>query len=74
MTPATVHRLDAAIADAMRGEERVLWEGRFWGGSDQRIIGYGEYTYKGRSGRSGTWFVVGLARQKELHHRLRQRR
>jgi Domain of unknown function (DU1801) len=56
--------LDARIAEAMAGEERVLWEGKFWGGSDQRIIGYGEYTYKGRSGRSGTWFVVGLAAQK----------
>ena len=56
--------LDAVIADAMRGEERVLWEGKFWGGSEQRIIGYGAYTYVGRSGSSGEWFVVGLAAQK----------
>ena len=33
--------LDAAIVSAMPGEERVLWEGKFWGGTDQRIIGYG---------------------------------
>jgi hypothetical protein len=59
-----VATLDATIARAMPGEERVLWEGRFWGGSDQRIIGYGAYTYLGRSGASGEWFVVGLAVQK----------
>jgi Domain of unknown function (DU1801) len=57
--------LDAAIVRAMPGEERVLWEGRFWGGSDQQIIGYGAYTYVGRSGASGDWFVVGLAVQKK---------
>jgi hypothetical protein len=56
--------LGAAISGAMAGEERVLWEGTFWGGSQQRIIGYGSYRYKGRSGAEGEWFVVGLAMQK----------
>ncbi len=56
--------LDAAIAGVMIGEERVLWEGTFWGGTQQRIIGYGAYRYKGRSGAEGEWFKVGLAVQK----------
>ena len=56
--------LDEAIAGAMPGEERVVWEGKFWGGTDQRIIGYGSYHYRGRSGAEGEWFVVGLAAQK----------
>jgi hypothetical protein len=56
--------LDAAIAAGMPGEERVVWEGKFWGGTDQRIIGYGSYHYKGRSGAEGEWFVMGLAAQK----------
>jgi len=56
--------LDAAIAGAIAGEERVVWEGKFWGGTDQRIIGYGSYHYKGRSGAEGEWFIVGLAVQK----------
>jgi Domain of unknown function (DU1801) len=59
-----VATLDAVIADAMAGEERVLWEGVFWGGSQQAIIGYGAYRYTGRSGGTGDWFVVGLAAQK----------
>jgi hypothetical protein len=56
--------LDAAISAAMSGLERVLWEGVFWGGSSQQIIGYGSYRYKGRSGAEGEWFIVGLAAQK----------
>jgi len=56
--------LDAAITAGMPGEERAVWEGKFWGGTDQRIIGYGSYHYKGRSGAEGEWFVMGLAAQK----------
>ncbi len=56
--------LDAAISEAMSGIERVLWEGVFWGGSSQQIIGYGSYRYRGRSGAEGEWFIVGLAAQK----------
>jgi Domain of unknown function (DU1801) len=56
--------LDGRISDVMAGEERVLWEGKFWGGTQQQIIGYGSYRYKGRSGAEGEWFVVGLAAQK----------
>ncbi len=61
---ADMDALDREISTVMTGAERVLWEGRFWGGSEQRIIGYGAYRYEGRSGRSGDWFVVGLAAQK----------
>ncbi|HEY8170559.1 MAG TPA: DUF1801 domain-containing protein [Candidatus Limnocylindria bacterium] len=56
--------LDAIIAEAFAGDERVLWEGKFWGGTQQNIVGYGAYHYKGRSGAEGEWFVVGLAAQK----------
>ena len=42
----------------------MLWEGKFWGGSDQRIISYGEFTHTNRSGKNVSWFVVGLAAQK----------
>jgi hypothetical protein len=57
--------LDARISEAMSGLPRVAWEGVFWGGSQQRIIGYGEYHYRGRSGAEGEWFIVGLAAQKQ---------
>ena len=56
--------LDGEISEVMAGLERVLWDGAFWGGTQQRIIGYGSYRYKGRSGAEGEWFVVGLAAQK----------
>jgi hypothetical protein len=56
--------LDARIAPVFAGQERVVWEGIFWGGSEQQIIGYGSYHYVGRSGAEGDWFIVGLAMQK----------
>jgi hypothetical protein len=59
--------LDRLISGAMAGQERVLWEGVFWGGTQQRIIGYGSMRYVGRSGASGEWFLVGLARQKDYY-------
>jgi hypothetical protein len=56
--------LDTQIHKIMKGHERVLWEGRFWGGSDQRIIGYGHYANVNRSGKTVDWFIAGLAAQK----------
>ncbi|HET9416507.1 MAG TPA: hypothetical protein VFP30_03105 [Candidatus Limnocylindria bacterium] len=56
--------LDAQLSRVFQGHERVLWEGVFWGGTTQNIIGYGSYHYKGRSGAGGEWFIVGLAVQK----------
>ena len=57
--------LDAVIAPVFAADERVLWEGKFWGGSEQRIIGYGVWHYRGRSGAEGEWFVAGIAAQKD---------
>ena len=60
-----IAELDRLIAGAMPGQERVLWEGVFWGGTKQRIIGYGQYHSVNRSGAEVDWFKVGLARQKD---------
>lgn len=57
--------LDAAITEKMPDSTRHLYEGRFWGGSDQQIIGYGVMDYTNRSGDEVEWFVVGLAAQKD---------
>ncbi|MGH4023272.1 MAG: DUF1801 domain-containing protein [Pseudonocardiaceae bacterium] len=56
--------LDKAMSRVMGGHPRVLWTGVFWGGSDQAIIGYGDYTYTRPRGKDITWFIVGLAVQK----------
>jgi hypothetical protein len=61
---ADIERLDAAISEVMAGTTRTLWEGRFWGGSEQTIIGYGDYSYRRSDGETVEWFVVGLAAQK----------
>lgn len=56
--------LDRKIVARMPGETRVLYVGKFWGGSDQRIIGYGKFRYTNSSGKTIEWFMVGLAVQK----------
>lgn len=57
-------KLDKLIAGAMKGHSRVVWEGTFWGGSKQIIIGYGDYNTTRPGGKSVSWFMVGLALQK----------
>jgi hypothetical protein len=56
--------IDARIAEVMAGTDRVLWEGAMWGGTEQRIVGYGSYRYVNARGANVDWFVVGLAMQK----------
>ena len=56
--------LEWEIVARMPGETRVLYVGKFWGGSDQRIIGYGEFRYTNSSGKTIECFMVGLAAQK----------
>lgn len=56
--------LDSEITSRMSGASRVLFEGKLWGGTDQEIIGYGEFRYTNSSGKSVEWFMVGLAAQK----------
>ena len=61
---ADLTALDAVIAAEMKELPRELYEGKFWGGSDQQIIGYGRYSYQRSDKKTVEWFVVGLAAQK----------
>ena len=56
--------LDSAFSTVMDGLDRVLFEGTFWGGSEQEIIGYGAGDYTRPNGTTVDWFMVGLALQK----------
>jgi hypothetical protein len=58
-------RLDAVITAALPGATRQLWQGVFWGGTDQSIIGYGNIEQARPRGAAVSWFLVGLARQKK---------
>lgn len=57
-------QLDTLIRDVFRENSRVLWVGKFWGGTDQAIIGYGDLVQPRPRGEDVHWFVVGLALQK----------
>jgi hypothetical protein len=59
-----IRELDGIVREQMPEAERHLYEGTFWGGSDQQIIGYGILDYRNKSGEDVEWFLVGLAEQK----------
>ena len=57
----TLHQV---IGGELQGLPVALYEGVFWGGSHQEIIGYGTYSYTKSDKTEVEWFLVGLARQK----------
>lgn len=62
-----MERVDAVLRKVMKGHSRVLWGGTFWGGSEQSIIGYGDYTYQRSDKKTVDWFILGLAPQKNYN-------
>jgi hypothetical protein len=60
-----MRRLDDLISEQMPGQSRFLYEGVFWSGSDQQIVGYGVLDYENRSREPVEWFLVGFAAQKD---------
>lgn len=60
----TMRALDEVITAAMPNRGRTLYEGTFWGGTEQQIIGYGHIVQSRPRGEDVHWFLVGLARQK----------
>jgi hypothetical protein len=62
---ATMNELDDWISRVFAGRGRSLWEGVFWGGTEQSIIGYGDIVQPRPRGDDVEWFAVGLARQKD---------
>ncbi len=61
----SITRLDEIITNTMVDHTRVLWEGIFWGGSEQTIIGYGDLNQTQSGGKKVEWFMIGLAIQKQ---------
>ena len=61
---AALEELHTLIKTAFPNRDCCMWEGVFWGGSEQPIIGYGNYFYQRSDKKQVEWFTVGLARQK----------
>lgn len=70
-TEASVARFLAGLPDPVQRADAQVLESIFakvtrkpatmWGGA---IVGYGDYSYVGRSGRSGDWFLGGFSPRK----------
>lgn len=56
--------VDQALHKLFHDSSRVMWEGKFWGGTEQKIIGYGDYRYTRSDKKEVKWFVIGLTMQK----------
>ncbi len=63
-TQSVLEKIHKLIRRALPDQEYCLWEGVFWGGSQQQIIGYGNFSYVRSDKKKVEWFLVGLARQK----------
>ncbi len=63
-TRAVLDELHTLIKTALPDSDYCMWEGVFWGGSEQRIIGYGNFFYVRSDKKKVEWFLVGLTRQK----------
>lgn len=59
-----VETLHKEISKHMPSVKPKLWEGLFWAGSEQKIIGYGEISYTRSDKKHVEWFMVGLTAQK----------
>jgi hypothetical protein len=60
----TLVELDAIVRSCLPGRSRSVWEGIFWGGTEQRILGYGDVVQPRPRGDPVEWFLVGSARQR----------
>ena len=66
-TEKVLQEIHTLIRNALPEQEYCLWEGVFWGGSEQQIIGYGNFSYQRSDKKLVEWFLVGLARQKNYY-------
>ena len=61
---SVLDKLHTLIKTVLPDQDYCLWEGVFWGGSEQQIIGYGNFSYVRSDKKKVEWFLIGLARQK----------
>ena len=59
-----LEELHTLIKKALPDRDYCMWAGVFWGGSEQQIIGYGNFSYIRSDKKKVEWFLIGLARQK----------
>ncbi|MFL0711576.1 MAG: hypothetical protein ACJLS2_01955 [Microcella pacifica] len=64
-TPRPCARSTRSSASASAAASASFWEGVFWGGTEQRIIGYARIEQPRPKGESVEWFLLGLAQQQK---------
>lgn len=60
----TMRVLIDLMAEVAPGISYTVWQGIFWGGSKQSILGFGDFKMTNAKNQTTEWFYIGLARQK----------
>ena len=61
---SVLNKLHILIKTALPEQACCMWKGVFWGGSEQNIIGFGNFSYVRSDKKKVEWFLIGLTRQK----------
>jgi hypothetical protein len=59
-----IQKLNKIISIVFGKDKSSVWHGKMWGGTNQTIIGYGDWKYRRSDKKTVDWFKVGLAVQK----------
>ncbi|GLC86902.1 DUF1801 domain-containing protein [Lysinibacillus piscis] len=62
-----MEQIDRLILEKFPSTQRSIWEGVFWGGTEQVIIGYGDYLTQRANKQQVQWFMIGVAIQKHYY-------
>ena len=60
----TMRKLIALMTEVAPEISQTVWQGIFWGGSEQSILGFGDFQMTNAKKQTSEWFYIGMARQK----------
>lgn len=63
----TLKKIRDIILSISPNISQSVWKGIFWGGSEQTILGFGEFNFTKSDKKEIEWFLIGIARQKNYY-------
>lgn len=64
---ATLEKIRNIILCISPNISQSVWKGIFWGGSEQTILGFGEFNFTKSDKKEIEWFMIGISRQKNYY-------
>ncbi|KNZ40300.1 DUF1801 domain-containing protein [Acetobacterium bakii] len=63
----TLKKIRDIILSIAPNISQKVWHGVFWGGSEQTILGFGEFNITKSDKKEIEWFLIGISRQKNYY-------